>query len=81
MLVLTRKVGQNLVIASDIVVTILEADGDRVKIGIEAPRDVSVLRGELYSETRYENWLAGAAGACADQILLPLLEKTQTPVA
>lgn len=77
MLVLSRKAGQSLVIGGNVVVTILEADGDRVKIGVEAPREIGVLRGELFAEMRYENWLAGAAGACADQVLLPLLQESQ----
>ncbi len=47
MLVLSRKIGEQVYIGSDIVVTVLEIQGQRVKIGIDAPRDCRVLRGEL----------------------------------
>jgi carbon storage regulator len=47
MLVLTRKPGEKLVIDGGIVLTVTEVHGNRVRIGIEAPPDVSVLRGEL----------------------------------
>ena len=47
MLVLSRKPGEKLVIDNNITVTILEIIGNRVKVGIEAPGDVRVLRGEL----------------------------------
>ncbi|MEK3883895.1 carbon storage regulator CsrA [Paenibacillus sp. PL2-23] len=48
MLVLSRKKGQSIIIGNDIEITILEAIGDTVKIGIEAPSEVGVLRKELY---------------------------------
>lgn len=47
MLVLHRKPGESLLIGGDIVITVLEVRGDKVRIGIEAPRDVKVLRDEL----------------------------------
>jgi carbon storage regulator len=47
MLVLTRKPGERIVIARDIVVTVLEVTGRAIRLGIEAPRQVPVLRGEL----------------------------------
>lgn len=75
MLVLSRKPGQSLVIGGNVVVTILEAEGDRVKIGVDAPREVSVLRGELHAELRRENLLASTAGVAPDQ-LIPLLRKS-----
>jgi carbon storage regulator len=75
MLVLSRKSGQSIVIGGNVVVTILEADGDRVKIGVEAPRELTVLRGELHVEMRLENRLAGAVGSAAETLLLPLLAR------
>jgi carbon storage regulator len=47
MLVLTRKTGERIHIGLDITLTIVQVHGNRVRIGIEAPRGVSVVRGEL----------------------------------
>jgi len=47
MLVLTRKTGEKIQIDSDITITVLETHGNRVRIGIEAPPHVSILRSEL----------------------------------
>lgn len=47
MLVLTRKSGEKVVIGDDITITVVQVDGHRVRIGIDAPPDVSILRGEL----------------------------------
>ncbi len=47
MLILTRKVGESLLIGDDISITILNIRGNQVKIGIKAPKDVSVHRGNL----------------------------------
>ncbi|KAA5545140.1 carbon storage regulator [Roseiconus nitratireducens] len=47
MLVLSRKAGEKLVIGDDVVLTINRISGNRVAIGIEAPRDVRIVRGEL----------------------------------
>ncbi len=55
MLVLTRKTGQKLIIADKIEVTILETRGDSVKIGIQAPRNVSIYREEIYEEIKKAN--------------------------
>ncbi len=52
MLVLSRKVDQTIVIQGNITIKILEINGDRVKIGIDAPRDVVVLRQELTESDR-----------------------------
>ena len=47
MLVLTRKAGERIVIADSIVVEVLEVQGNRVRIGIQAPSGVTILRQEL----------------------------------
>ncbi len=47
MLVLSRKLGESLVIADNVVVTVLEVRGDRVKLGIAAPVEIPVVRDEL----------------------------------
>jgi carbon storage regulator len=48
MLVLTRKVGEKIVISDDICVTVVEVSGDRVRIGVEAPKSVRVDRHEVH---------------------------------
>ena len=58
MLVLTRKTGQKLIIANNVEITILETKGESVKLGINAPRSVSVYREEIYQEIRRANELA-----------------------
>ncbi|MDV6033925.1 carbon storage regulator [Stieleria sp.] len=47
MLVLSRKVGEKLMVGDDIVLTVNRISGNRVAIGIEAPRNVRIVRGEL----------------------------------
>ena len=48
MLILTRRIGEKLVIGENVVVTILAAKGCQIRIGIEAPRDVPVHREEIF---------------------------------
>jgi carbon storage regulator len=55
MLVLTRKTGQKLIIANDIEITILETKGEAVKIGIDAPKHISIYREEIYEEIKKAN--------------------------
>jgi carbon storage regulator len=58
MLVLTRKAEESLVIGDQITVTILAVEGDRVKIGIQAPRDISIHRKEVWDAIHEQNRLA-----------------------
>ena len=62
MLVLTRKVGENVVVDGRIVVKVLRLDGDGVKLGIEAPAEVSIHRQEVYEEIHRCNEAAAARG-------------------
>ena len=48
MLVLSRKTGESIIILENIVVTVVGIQGDKVRLGIEAPRDVPVHRHEVY---------------------------------
>ncbi len=50
MLVLSRKVNQSIMIGDQIEVTVLSVAGEKVRLGIRAPREVPVLRDELYAE-------------------------------
>ncbi len=47
MLVLSRRVGESIRIGDDVVVTVTAVDGKRIRIGIEAPKDIDIVRGEL----------------------------------
>lgn len=55
MLVLSRKIGESLIIDGDIEVTILDVANDIVKVGIKAPKEVGILRKELYAEVEKTN--------------------------
>lgn len=55
MLVLTRRKNQSLVIGNDIVITVLEVQGDNIRIGITAPRHVQVYREELLTALTQAN--------------------------
>jgi carbon storage regulator len=54
-LVLSRRLGESVVIGDDVVVTVLEVRGDVVRIGIDAPRSVSVQRAELLEQVSDAN--------------------------
>ncbi len=55
MLVLTRKLHQSIVIGDEIEVVILEVRGEQVRVGIKAPKDVTVHRKEIYDQIQEEN--------------------------
>lgn len=63
MLVLSRKYGETIVIAdAHIVITVLEVHGDRVRIGIDAPREVAVHRREIWERIRNQSKDTGVDG-------------------
>jgi carbon storage regulator len=55
MLVLTRKTNQSIMIGDQIEVSVLSISGDKVRLGIQAPRDIPVFRKEVYLEIQQEN--------------------------
>ena len=59
MLVLSRKALQSVVIGQDVKITVVRVEGNQVRIGIEAPGDVRILRGELVDESEPTPSLAG----------------------
>ena len=66
MLVLSRKPKESIVINGDITVSVLRVDNDNVRIGIEAPKTVPVMRKEIYQEISQNN--LAAAGSNIDEL-------------
>jgi carbon storage regulator len=60
-LIVSRRVGEKVVIGEDVVVEVLEISGSHVRIGIKAPRSVPVYREEIWDAVRDENRAAAAA--------------------
>jgi carbon storage regulator len=61
LLILTRKSGEGLFIGDDIRITILEIRGKQIRLGIEAPTNIIVLRDEIYQRIQEENLQAAGA--------------------
>ena len=55
MLVVSRRSGESIVIGNDIVITVLEVRGGQIRIGVDAPRSITVHRAEVYDEVRAAN--------------------------
>ncbi len=77
MLVLARKKGQSIVIAEKIKITVLEIKGDQVRLGIDAPQELSVYREEIYKQILSENIVATGIDVKAVEALQELLENNK----
>ena len=64
MLILTRRVGETLVIGDDVTVTVLGVRGNQVRLGVNAPKEVAVHREEIYQRIQMEKGGDGAASEC-----------------
>lgn len=79
MLVLSRKADQSIMIGDDIEIVVSSIDGNSVRIGIKAPRDLKILRKETFEEVRQENIKAVQAASKYNQDISKILpRKTET---
>ena len=65
MLILTRRVGETLMVGDEVTVTVLGVKGNQVRIGVNAPKDVAVHREEIYDRIKKE---AESGGTDSDSI-------------
>lgn len=65
MLILTRRPGETIIIDQNIKVSVLSVEGERVKLGVDAPREIPVVRQELLDEVRRSNLEAAGRGRSA----------------
>ena len=77
MLVLSRKIKEALVIGDNIKITILDVEGDTIKLGIDAPREVRIYRQEVFDAIQETNRLAAQAEVESLDVLARKVEKSQ----
>ncbi|MCL1986911.1 MAG: carbon storage regulator CsrA [Firmicutes bacterium] len=61
MLALTRRKGESVILGNDIEVVVLNIQGDQVKLGFEAPKNITIHRKEIYDQIQAENLIASSA--------------------
>ncbi|MBQ5491359.1 MAG: carbon storage regulator CsrA [Treponema sp.] len=61
MLILSRKIDEKIKIGNDITITVIGVNGDQVKVGVEAPKNVKVFRQEVFEAIQQENKQAAAS--------------------
>jgi carbon storage regulator len=59
MLILTRRVGETLMIGNDVAITVLGVKGNQVRIGVKAPKDIAVHREEIFEKIKSEDGTVG----------------------
>ena len=68
MLTLTRKVGESIYVGKDVMIVVKEIKGKQVRIGIEAPMELPVYRGELYERIMEENRVSAGANVSMNEL-------------
>ena len=66
MLILTRRIGETLMVGDDVTITVLGVKGNQVRIGVNAPKDVAVHREEIYERIQSEKAGNGAENENSD---------------
>jgi carbon storage regulator len=69
MLILTRRVGETVMIGNDVTVTVLGVKGNQVRIGVNAPKDVAVHREEIYERIKREEDTEGRAPGTVTKVV------------
>jgi carbon storage regulator len=78
MLVLTRRAGESVMIGDDVIITVLEARGDVIRLGIEAPREVQVHREEVYRELQAANREAASPTEAAVEAVAKMMRPPES---
>jgi len=81
MLVLTRKPGEKILLGDDIVITVLDARGDSIRIGIDAPRGLKIQRDEVVRAVTEANIAAATVDESAEDLLRASLGLLHPPAA
>jgi len=77
MLILTRKIGESIIVGDNITIKIVETGKNSVRIGIDAPKEISVLRQEVFDSIQKENILSSKGNKANITKIAKLFEKKE----